>query len=64
MILVFMHVVSPRWFLSVFRLVNLTSPETWLILLDMDEPEEMPVESAPIEEVPTEGTANNMEDVD
>lgn len=32
--------------------------------LDIDEPEEMPVESAPIEEVATEGTANNMEDVD
>ena len=32
--------------------------------LDMDEPEEMPTESAPIEEVATEGAASNMEDVD
>jgi molecular chaperone HtpG len=32
--------------------------------IDMDEAEEMPVESAPIEEVTTEGAASNMEDVD
>ena len=30
----------------------------------MDEPEEMPTESAPIEEVTTEEGASNMEDVD
>lgn len=30
----------------------------------MDETEEMPTESAPIEEVTTEGGAGNMEDVD
>jgi len=32
--------------------------------LDADEPEEMTTESAPVEEVATEGAASNMEDVD
>ena len=31
---------------------------------DMEETEEIPVESAPIEEVSAEGAAGNMEDVD
>jgi hypothetical protein len=30
----------------------------------MDEPEEIPMDSAPIKEVSTEGAASNMEDVD
>jgi hypothetical protein len=30
----------------------------------MEENEEMPTESAPVEEITTEGAASNMEDVD